>query len=106
MSNYLQEGSTDEQYSTHPAYVDEPKEDEDMSKESHAEQITRVEMMAEGQDTWDLSENDTSALSAVLMDRAMLLRACKALQMEATARNCGLRIADEAISRAEGAING
>ena len=30
-----------------------------------------------------------------------LLAACKALQMEARARNCGLRIADEAIAKAE-----
>jgi len=32
---------------------------------------------------------------------AELLAACKALQMEARARNCGLRIADEAIAKAE-----
>lgn len=32
---------------------------------------------------------------------AELLEACKALQMEARARNCGLRIADEAIAKAE-----
>lgn len=31
-----------------------------------------------------------------------LLAACKALQMEAAARHCGLRIADEAIAKAEG----
>lgn len=31
-----------------------------------------------------------------------LLAACKALQMEAAARGCGLRIADEAIQKAEG----
>lgn len=31
-----------------------------------------------------------------------LLAACKALQMEAAARGCGLRIADEAIIKAEG----
>jgi hypothetical protein len=31
-----------------------------------------------------------------------LLEACKALQMEAAARHCGLRIADEAIAKAEG----
>lgn len=31
-----------------------------------------------------------------------LLEACKALQMEAAARGCGLRIADEAIAKAEG----
>ena len=30
-----------------------------------------------------------------------LLEACKALQMEAAARGCGLRIADEAIAKAE-----
>lgn len=33
---------------------------------------------------------------------AELLEACKALQMEARARGCGLRIADEAIAKAEG----
>ena len=32
-----------------------------------------------------------------------LLEACIALQMEARARNCGLRIADEAIKKATGA---
>lgn len=30
------------------------------------------------------------------------LAACKALQAEAAARGCGLRIADEAIAKAEG----
>lgn len=35
-----------------------------------------------------------------------LLEACKALQMEAAARGCGLRIADEAILKAEGQANG
>lgn len=30
-----------------------------------------------------------------------LLEACKALQMEAKARNCGLKIADDAIAKAE-----
>lgn len=43
--------------------------------ETHAEQIARVEMMAEGQDTWDLSPNDLDALNAVLYDRAELLKA-------------------------------
>ena len=31
-----------------------------------------------------------------------LLEACKALQMEAASRNCGLKIADDAIAKAEG----
>ncbi len=35
-----------------------------------------------------------------------LLAACKALQMEAAARNCGLRIADEAIAKIEARANG
>jgi hypothetical protein len=34
--------------------------------------------------------------------KAELLKACKALQMEAAARGCGLRIADEAIEAAKG----
>lgn len=36
---------------------------------------------------------------------AELLAACKALQMEAAARGCGLRIADEAIAKAEGRLD-
>lgn len=43
--------------------------------ETHSEQIARVEMMAEGQETWDLSDHDTQALVTVLGDRAELLKA-------------------------------
>lgn len=45
--------------------------------ETHAEQIARVEMMAESQETWDLSENDTQALVTVLTDRNELLKALR-----------------------------
>lgn len=34
--------------------------------ESFAEQLSRIELMAEGDPTWDLSDNDTAALKAVL----------------------------------------
>jgi hypothetical protein len=34
--------------------------------ESYDEQLERVRMMAEGDDTWDLSSNDLAALKAVL----------------------------------------
>lgn len=37
---------------------------------------------------------------------AALLEACKALQMEARARHCGLRIADEAIAKTEQRLRG
>jgi len=44
------------------------------------------------------AESDARLISAA----PDLLEACKALQMEAAARGCGLRIADEAIEKAEG----
>ncbi len=50
-----------------------------MSEETHAEQIARVEMMAQGDATWDLSENDMVALTAVLTDRSELLKALQNL---------------------------
>jgi hypothetical protein len=41
--------------------------------ESWAEQLARVQMMAEDNgETWDLSDNDKAALKAVLTDRARL----------------------------------
>jgi hypothetical protein len=43
--------------------------------ETFQEQLARVEMMAEGHDTWDLSDNDTAALKAVLAERSDLLEA-------------------------------
>jgi len=45
--------------------------------ETHAEKIARVEMMAEGQDTWDLSDNDTEALTVILRERSDLLKALR-----------------------------
>ncbi len=47
--------------------------------ESHSEQLSRAEMMADGSATWDLSKNDRAALKTVLDDRDDLLSACKAL---------------------------
>ena len=37
-----------------------------MSEESYDEQLSRGRLMAKGDATWDLSDNDTTALSAVL----------------------------------------
>lgn len=42
--------------------------------ESHADRIARVEAMAAGGETWDLSDNDIAALRTVLSDRAELLK--------------------------------
>lgn len=44
--------------------------------ESYEEQLSRVRLMASGSETWDLSENDTTALRAVLdrLDSAEKLR--------------------------------
>ena len=44
------------------------------SNESHEEQLARVEGMAAGGATWDLSDNDRAALSMVLKERALLLK--------------------------------
>lgn len=44
------------------------------SVETYDEQIARVEMMAAGDNKWDLSDNDLAALRAVLKERAELLR--------------------------------
>ena len=44
-----------------------------LESESHDEQLSRVRMMAEGNDTWDLSENDCAALKMVLRERDALL---------------------------------
>lgn len=40
--------------------------------ESHADQIRRVEGMASGDSTWDLSDNDCTALATVLKERTEL----------------------------------
>ncbi len=37
-----------------------------MSPETYEEQLSRVQLMASGDPTWDLSENDMAALNAVL----------------------------------------
>jgi hypothetical protein len=48
--------------------------------ESHAEQISRVEQMAQGDSgTWDLSLNDEAALRTVVQERRDLLTALKDL---------------------------
>jgi hypothetical protein len=51
----------------------------------------------------DGRETTTLANANLIAAAPDLLAACKALQMEASARGCGLRIADEAITKAEGA---
>ena len=43
-----------------------------MSTETFAEQVERVEGMAAGDPTWDLSDNDQAALKAVLDELARL----------------------------------
>jgi predicted DNA binding CopG/RHH family protein len=53
-------------------------------------------------DDYDLQYEHNEQLIQDLHDlNAELLAALKAMQMEARARNCGLRIADEAIAKAE-----
>lgn len=46
--------------------------------ESVQEQLGRVQSMASGAETWDLSENDCAALKTVLAQRGQLLAAAKA----------------------------
>lgn len=43
-----------------------------MARESFEDQLSRVEQMAGGDPTWDLSNNDIAALKAVLADRVQL----------------------------------
>lgn len=45
--------------------------------ESFEDQLSRVEQMATGDPTWDLSDNDIAALQAVLSDRRKLLMITK-----------------------------
>lgn len=52
-----------------------------MSNESRDEQIARVQAMAEGQDTWDLSDNDLAALRTVLAERAAAERETERLKV-------------------------
>ncbi len=55
-------------------------------------------------DSYEAAELDAKEHMAVCDKHPLghLLTACKALQSEAASRGCGLRIADEAIARAEG----
>jgi hypothetical protein len=79
--------------------------------ESHGEQIDRVRQMTEDDgETWDLSENDAAALSAVLADRDALLVALKEAE-DYLASNlspceadclCVLHSVQAAIAKAEG----
>ena len=50
--------------------------------ESFKEQLSRVQMMADGSPTWDLSDNDTAALEAVLASHAELFVALEAAKEE------------------------
>ena len=46
-----------------------------MSKESFDDQLSRVDLMASGDSSWDLSENDCSALRAVILELRIISRA-------------------------------
>jgi hypothetical protein len=50
-----------------------------MSKETFDEQLSRVDLMASGDAAWDLSENDCSALRAVILELRIISRAFLAL---------------------------
>lgn len=65
-----------DQCATQGCLAEAPKRKQ-MTSESHAEQIARVEGMASGDSTWDLSDNDCAALATVLKERAELLQAMK-----------------------------
>jgi hypothetical protein len=43
--------------------------------ESFKDQLSRVQMMADGSPTWDLSDNDTAALTALLKSHEEILEA-------------------------------
>ena len=45
----------------------------------NAEQLLRIELMATGDPTWDLSENDIEAIKAILAERTALREALSAL---------------------------
>ena len=45
----------------------------------NAEQLLRIELMATGDPTWDLSENDIEAIKAILAERAALRESLAAL---------------------------
>ncbi len=62
-----------------------------MSKETHSEQIDRVRLMAEGDETWDLSGNDCAALKALLLDRQVLLSLLKRVM---DGFECGIFVRD------------
>lgn len=51
--------------------------------------------------TWGEHKKNATLIAAA----PELYRACRALQAEAAARGCGLRIADEALAKADGVIN-
>lgn len=75
--------------------------------ESHQEQVSRVEMMAEGHDTWDLSDNDTAALKTVLGDRKLILDALDFaiayIKPNAAAGGVVMRRLQDAVRKATGA---
>jgi uncharacterized protein DUF551 len=50
--------------------------------ETFDEQLSRVDLMASGDSTWDLSENDCAALRAVILELRIISRAFLALRGE------------------------
>lgn len=82
----------------------------DTEPESFAEQLSRLRQMAAGDDTWDLSDNDTAAIRAVLDSHARLLAGLQHMQTcstcaEGSWSEClrGGTDAADAIAKAEGA---
>jgi hypothetical protein len=59
--------------------------------ESLGEQLSRVSLMAKGDDQWDLSDNDCAALTAVLARIAQLEEALRFLG--------GIKYGSDAVSR-------
>jgi len=54
------------------------------SEESRAERLQRVQQMADGGETWDLSENDRAALTTLLIDREQAIGIATELRQACT----------------------
>lgn len=77
-----------------------------MSEEALDEQVERLEMMGSESGTWDLSDNDTAAINAVLAHREELLRCLLCLRSFMWAegyadQTAEMAQADAAIAKAE-----